>query len=164
MLSNTPRLNFSYLKIIHILHSCYHPKTIGHVLKIKEKKASVSLPLLRKWHDILKIKMKTKNRSHRYDINRPRSRHGQKYSKYKKYLSIMMLICIKQRVSNIWSSVHEKVMQHWDWFKKSVAYKKVCNAFSGYFWKCSSYYFSSSSLKFFAVARNHQIIRHFYLW
>ena len=129
MLSNTPRLNFSYLKIIHILHSCYHPKTIGHVLKIKEKKASVSLPLLRKWHDILKIKMKTKNRSHRYDINRPRSRHGQKYSKYKKYLSIMMLICIKQRVSNIWSSVHEKVMQHWDWFKKALPIKKCVMLF-----------------------------------
>ena len=27
--------------------------------------------------------MKKKNRSHRYDINRPRSRHGHKYSKYK---------------------------------------------------------------------------------
>ena len=118
---------------------------------------------------IVKMKMKTKNRSHRYDINRPRPRHGHKYSKYKKYRSIMMLICIKQRVSNIWSSVHEKVMQHWDWFKKkSVAYKKACNAFSGYFWKCSSYYFSSSSLKFFHlnffIERNHQIIRHFYLW
>ena len=26
--------------------------------------------------------MKMKNRSHRYSINRPRSRHGHKYSKY----------------------------------------------------------------------------------
>ena len=30
------------------------------------------------------MNMKNKNRSHRYDINRPRSRHGHKYSKYKK--------------------------------------------------------------------------------
>ena len=30
--------------------------------------------------------MKMKHRSHRYDINRPKSRHGQKYSKYKKCL------------------------------------------------------------------------------
>ena len=28
--------------------------------------------------------MKMKNRSHRCDINRPRSRHGRKYSKHKK--------------------------------------------------------------------------------
>ena len=29
--------------------------------------------------------MKMKNRSHRYDINRPRSRHGHKYSKVYQY-------------------------------------------------------------------------------
>ena len=32
----------------------------------------------------MKMKIKIKNRSQRYNINRPRSRHGQKYSKYKK--------------------------------------------------------------------------------
>ena len=48
----------------------------------------------------MKIKMKTKNRSHRYDISR--SIHGHKYSKYKKKcLSMMMLICVKQHLSNI---------------------------------------------------------------
>ena len=36
--------------------------------------------------------MKIKNKSNRYDINRPRSRHRHKNSKYKKYLSMMMLI------------------------------------------------------------------------
>ena len=40
-------------------------------------------------------------RSHRYDINRPRSRHGHKYSKYKKCLSMMMLMGVKQHLSNI---------------------------------------------------------------
>ena len=49
-----------------------------------------------------------KKRSHRYDINRPRSRHGCKYSN-KKCLNMMMLICIKQHPSNTWSLVHEKV-------------------------------------------------------
>ena len=39
--------------------------------------------------------------SHRYDINRPSSRHGIKYSKYKKCLSMMMLIFINQHISNI---------------------------------------------------------------
>ena len=41
-----------------------------------------------------------KKRSHRYNISRPSSRHEHNYSKYKKYLSMMMLICIKQHVSN----------------------------------------------------------------
>ena len=39
--------------------------------------------------------------SHRYDINRPKSRHGHKYSKYKKCLSMVMLRCINQQTSNI---------------------------------------------------------------
>ena len=34
--------------------------------------------------------------SHRYDINRTRSIDGHKYSKYKKCLRMMMLVCIKQ--------------------------------------------------------------------
>ena len=41
-----------------------------------------------------------KNRSHKYDMTRPRSRDAQKYSKYKKCLS-MMLIYIKEHLSNI---------------------------------------------------------------
>ena len=44
---------------------------------------------------------KIKNRSHRSDINRPRLRHGHRYTKYKLYLSIMMVIYIKQHLSNI---------------------------------------------------------------
>ena len=70
------------------------------------------------------MKMKMKDRSHRYDINKPTSRHELKHSKYKKCLSMMMLICIKQHPSNIWSSIHEKVKQHWRWVEKSIAYKK----------------------------------------
>ena len=49
----------------------------------------------------MKMKMKTKNRSHRYDINRPRSRYELKDSKYKKCLNMMMLLCIKQHLSSI---------------------------------------------------------------
>ena len=49
----------------------------------------------------MKMKMKIKNRSHRDDTNRPRFRHGQKYSEYKNGLTMMMLICIKQHLSNI---------------------------------------------------------------
>ena len=43
---------------------------------------------------------------------------------YSKYISIMMLVWIKQQLSNIWSSIHEKVKQLWAWVEKSVPYKK----------------------------------------
>ena len=44
---------------------------------------------------IMKMKSKVKNRSHRYDINRPRARPEYKCSEYKKCLTMMILICIK---------------------------------------------------------------------
>ena len=78
------------------------------------------------WLIIMKIKMKIENRSHRNDMNRPRSKHWNKYDKYKKCLTIMMLVCIKQNLSNIWSSIHEKVKQYQGYAEKSVAYKKPC--------------------------------------
>ena len=34
---------------------------------------------------------------------------GHRYSKHGKCHSMVMLFCIKQHLSNIWSSVHEKV-------------------------------------------------------
>ena len=42
-----------------------------------------------------------KNRSHRYDVNIPKLRHGHKYTIYKCCLSIMMVVCIKQDLNNI---------------------------------------------------------------
>ena len=57
----------------------------------------------------MKIRLEMKNRSHRYDINRPRQIQGHKYTKYKMFLGIIMVVCIKQRLSNIWSSIHEAV-------------------------------------------------------
>ena len=50
---------------------------------------------------IMKMRLKMKQRSHRYDINRPRLRNRHKYTKYKICLSIMMAICIKKHLSNI---------------------------------------------------------------
>ena len=61
---------------------------------------------------MMRMKMEIKNRSHRYDINGPKSSHENKYSKYKTCLSMMMLVCIKQHKSNISSSIHERVKQH----------------------------------------------------
>ena len=42
--------------------------------------------------NIMKLKMNMKKKENRYDINRPRSRHWRKHSKYKKCLSMMILI------------------------------------------------------------------------
>ena len=71
------------------------------------------------WLVIMKIRLKIKNRSQKYDINRRTSRNGHNYTKYKMCLSMMMIICIKQHLSNIGSSVREKVK-----LKKSVTYIK----------------------------------------
>ena len=114
MLGNTPRLKFCYLEIIRFLYPRYYTKIIGHILKNKQKNNCVCIHEIMRVI-IIKMKMKMKNRSHRLDINRPRSRHGHKYSKYKTRPSLMMLICIKQHLSNMWSSIHEKVKFSFFW-------------------------------------------------
>ena len=75
-----------------------HQKITGHVLKNKLKNKCVCI------HEIIRLiitrmKMRIKTTSHSYNINRARPSHGHKYSKYKKCLSMMMLI--KQHLSNI---------------------------------------------------------------
>ena len=47
------------------------------------------------------MRLKIKNTSHRYCINRRRPRHGHKYTKYKTSLSIMLVIYLKQHLSDI---------------------------------------------------------------
>ena len=49
----------------------------------------------------MKMRLKMKNGSHRYDTNRPRPKHWHRYTKYKMCLIIMMVIGIKQHPSNI---------------------------------------------------------------
>ena len=68
----------------------------------------------------MKMKMKIKNRSHRYNVNR----HRDNYSKYKKCLSIMMFICIKEHLSNICSLIHEKLSNTEAELKKVLRLKK----------------------------------------
>ena len=125
MLSSTLRLSFCYLKIIHIIHPRYQPKIIGYILKNKQKNKCFCIheiiPLI-----IIKMKMKMENRSHWYDIDKPRSRNKHNYSKYKNRLTMIVLICIKQHLSNIWSSITNKLSNIEAELKKSVAYKKAC--------------------------------------
>ena len=74
--------------MIHCLYTPYHLKTIRHTLENAQK---ISVSILKIIYDQLK------NGSHSYDINRPMSRHGYKYTKYKKCLSKKALIA-KRRV------------------------------------------------------------------
>ena len=46
------------------------------------------------WLMTMKMTLKMKNRSHRYDIIRPKPRHGHKYTKYKMCLSIIMVLYV----------------------------------------------------------------------
>ena len=57
-------------------------------------------------------KVENENRSYRYEKNRPCHRHGHKYTKCNMCVSMVMIICTKQYLSNIVSSDHEKVQQH----------------------------------------------------
>ena len=72
----------------------------------------------------METKLKMKNGSHRYDINRTRPRHGQKYIKHKMCLSKMMVMCNKHHLSNIWNWIYGKVKQHWGWVEKKRCLKK----------------------------------------
>ena len=103
MLNNTLKLNLCYLKTIHIVHQRYHPKEIWHILKNKQINKCVCI------HEIIrliimKIKIKVKNRSLRYDVNRSKPR----YSKYKKCqydAAYMYLATPKQHLMiNLWKS------------------------------------------------------------
>ena len=74
------------------------------------------------------MRLKVKSKSHRYDINRPRRRNRHKYTKCKMCLRMMMVVCNKQPLSNIWNSIHQKIKQHLGWVEKKaayVAYKKL---------------------------------------
>ena len=73
---------------------------------------------------LLKMKMglKMKNRSQRYDVNRLRPRHGHRYNERKICLS-MMIICIKQHLSNIWSLIHKKIKGYLRYKTKTITFQ-----------------------------------------
>ena len=73
-LSNTLRLNFSYLRGIRFLHPRYHPKEIGH---IKDNVQKYKCGCFNEIMSLItmKMKMKIKKTSQRYAIYRPGPRH-----------------------------------------------------------------------------------------
>ena len=60
----------------------------------------------------------------RYDINRPRPIDGPKYTKYKMCPSIMMVICIKQLLSNILVQLRKKLRNTEAELKQVLVIKK----------------------------------------
>ena len=90
-LSNTPKL-----KIIRLLYPRYHPKIIRDILKNVEICLNQVISFM-----AVKMRLKMKNRSHRYNIKRLRPRQGPEYTKYKMFLRIMITKFIKQHLSNI---------------------------------------------------------------
>ena len=119
-LSNTLRLTFRCLKIIHFFHPRYYPKRYS---KKRTKNKCVCFKDVI-WLMAMIIRLKMKSIIQRYGINRPGPRHGHKCTNYQMCLSIRTVITIKQHLSNIWSSIYEKVKQHWGWIKESDVYKK----------------------------------------
>ena len=69
------------------------------------------------WLIIMKMRLKMKNGSHKYSINRNRSRHGHKCNKHKTYLSTMMAVCDKPD-KKAW--VGQNALSQWffaSWYK-----------------------------------------------
>ena len=69
------------------------------------------------------MKVKIKNRSHRYDINRPKSRQGHKFSIYNKCLTMILLTCIKQRQTTFEAQFMKKFSNTEAELKKSMELK-----------------------------------------
>lgn len=55
------------------------------------------------------VKMKSKNRSYRYDVNRSSTKHGHKHNTNNKCHRKITFVYIKLYLSNLWSWMHEKV-------------------------------------------------------
>ena len=82
---------------------------------------------------LIKMKVKTimKNRSHWYGINRRRPRDRLKYTKYKRFVSIMKFICTKKHLSDIWGSIHEKLKKHCGWVERNDQQNEIQSAYLG---------------------------------
>ena len=61
--------------LFEIYSNSYHPKIIEDILKNVQKTSAFVWIRLYKLM-VKKTRLKMKNKSHRYDINRPRPRHG----------------------------------------------------------------------------------------
>ena len=73
-----------------------------------------------------------KNTSQKYDINRPRSRHGYKYTKYKMCLSIMMVDVLSNTSAIFKAQFMKELSNTKAELQKALFIKKACISFSIY--------------------------------
>ena len=112
---------------LHFLSSISTSKEIDYAKIFSPKKeAQVRNAFLKMKMKIMKMKMKMKNRSNMYDMNRLSSRHKHKYSKNKKYFSMITLKCIKQHINKFEAKFMKTLYNAKAELKKSVFYTKTC--------------------------------------
>ena len=96
-LSKTLRLNVSYLKIIYFF--------IKSLSKSNWAYSNVQTSNCACFNNIISLILRKMQKLHMCEIHRLWPKHWHKYAKYVMCPSIMTLICIKQRLSNICSSI-----------------------------------------------------------
>ena len=108
MLSYIPRLNFCYY-----LHSSFTLSSKNN--RTYSKKKEKENVCLYSWDCIFNYSENV-DENGKLIINSPRSRNIVNI----KIVSVWwcLYVCIKQHLSCIWSSIHEKVKQHWCWVEK----------------------------------------------
>ena len=140
------------MQIICFLYPCYHTKILGDILKNVQKTVESDVTKLMLMRMRLKMNLGL-------DM-------GTDILKYKMYLSIMMVLCIKQHQTKIWSSVHEKVKQRWGWVEKKDCSLQYFTFALGTIWKFSVWnltnYNNKSSLGFeMSIFINHMIFSNY---
>ena len=78
-----------------------------------------------------------KNRSHRYDINRPWYRHGNKYNKYKKKSQYDDALYIKQHLVTFEAQFMKKLSNTEAELKKALLMKKSVYLRNGFLFICT---------------------------
>ena len=122
ILSNILRINFSYLKNIHIFHSHYHPKIIGHIQKIKQKRKCVST------HEItqliitkMKMKMKDTIDTTKIDLDLDMDTN---IANIKSFFVSWCLYVLSNNYAKFEAQFMKKLSNTKTELKKSLAYKK----------------------------------------
>ena len=72
------------------------------------------------------MRMRMKNRSYRYDIDRTMLRLSDEYPKCKMHLSRIMVMWNKQHLNKVWRWLYEKVKQHWGWVEGKALLIEKC--------------------------------------
>ena len=124
MLSNTLKLNFWYLKFIHILR----PKVLGYILKNKPKNKCACI------HEIIRIiimkmKIKMKNRS-QCNINRPIISHKNHWNQLHFYEKVLKMCHTCSKIPRIPPPTNSMLCQVWksyvrQWWPGMT--KQTCN-------------------------------------